>query len=36
MPSDLAFYGELSRNTPFGGFGNSHILKANVDLRAQF
>lgn len=32
---DLSFYGELSGNTPFRGFGNSYILKANVGLRAQ-
>lgn len=33
---DLSFYGELSGNTPFRGFGNSYILKANLGLRVQF
>lgn len=33
---DLSLYGELSGNTPLRGFGTSHILKANVGLRAQF
>ncbi|HWK94814.1 MAG TPA: autotransporter outer membrane beta-barrel domain-containing protein [Pseudolabrys sp.] len=32
----LSFYGELSGNTPFRGFGNSYILKANLGLRVQF
>ncbi|MDO8978799.1 MAG: autotransporter outer membrane beta-barrel domain-containing protein [Afipia sp.] len=36
LGKDLSFYGELSGNTPFRGFGNSYILKANVGLRAQF
>ena len=33
---DLTFYGELSGNTPFRGFGDSYILKADIGLRAQF
>lgn len=33
---DFTFYVELSGNTPFRGFGNSYILKANAGLRAQF
>jgi fibronectin-binding autotransporter adhesin len=33
---DLTLYTELSGNSPFRGFGNSHILKGNIGLRAQF
>jgi len=33
---DLTFYSELSGNTPFRGFGNSYVLKADVGLRVQF
>lgn len=33
---DITFYGEVSGNTPFRGFGDSYILKAHVGLRAQF
>jgi outer membrane autotransporter protein len=33
---DITFYGEVSGNTPFRGFGSSYILKADIGLRAQF